>query len=161
MWPCWRCHSWSSKFSCVPLYNLSYHTLQNCFVNLVRCFLFRQQSWFQQNVLILLHSTSVLRGPSAPSETTLSRPRSIQLCPADTSAFNHSWLVERVLSCVYNLGTHTLWLSGRSPTGSQKATDRSAESQSHLARNKSPTETCYKNLGTISCGIRESQHCPI
>ena len=68
---------------------------------------------------------------------------------------------ERALSCVYNFYTHALWLPGRSPTGSQKATDRSAESQSHLARNKSPTETCYKNMGTMSCGIRESQHCPI
>ena len=68
---------------------------------------------------------------------------------------------KRASSCVYNFLTHTLWLPGRSPTRSQKATDGSAESQRQWARNKSPTEMCYKNLGTMSCGIRESQHRPI
>ena len=60
-----------------------------------------------------------------------------------------------------NLRTHMLWLPGCSPTKSQKATDRSIESQSHLAHNKLPTKTCYKKLGTICWEIRESQHRPI
>ena len=64
-------------------------------------------------------------------------------------------------NCVYNLRTHTLWLPRRSPTESQKATDGSVESQSHLACNKLLTKSCYKNLGTICWGIRESQHRPI
>ena len=97
-------------------------------------------------VLILLHFTYVLRGPSARSETTLSCPRGIQRRLADTSDSNHSRLVNALRAAYTTFGTHALWLPGRSPTESQKATDRSVESQSHLARNKSPTETCYKNL---------------
>ena len=33
--------------------------------------------------------------------------------------------------------------------------------ETYTARNKSPEETCYKNLGTMGCRIRESQHRPI
>ena len=59
---------------------------------------------------------------------TLSRPRGIQRRLADTSDYNHSLVGKRASSCVYNFCTHALWLPGRSPTGSQKATNRNVES---------------------------------
>ena len=57
---------------------------------------------------------------------------------------------KRASSCVYNFLQHTLWLPERNPTISEGDRAEYNETRTHTLtpRNKSPEETCYKNLGT-------------
>ena len=92
--PCWRCRSWSCSFKIflqpplIPVTTLFKISSSTSFI----IFASASNLGSSKIVLILLHSKFVLRGPSARSETTLSRPRGIQRRPADTTNFNHSRL---------------------------------------------------------------------
>ena len=95
----------SFKFSCKPPYNVT--TLFKI-ASSTSFVVFSSASTLGSSklVLILLHFTSILCGPSARSETTLSRPRGIQRRLADTSDSNHSRLVN-ALRAAYTTSAHT------------------------------------------------------
>ena len=106
--PCWQCHSWSCSFKIflqpplIPVTTLFKISSSTSFV----IFASASNLGSSKIVLILLHSKSVLRGPSAHSKPTLSRPRCIQPCRADTSISNHSRLVN-ALRAAYTTFAHS------------------------------------------------------